>query len=214
MNDVTKLLQLEVKDIGKKADSNNRIIYSDEYGLPGQPWCVMFQWYKFREAGLSNIFYNGKKTASCSAFYAWAKREGLIVSNIKDAQPGDIIIFSFRKTSTGLPETSHMGLCYGKDNNGIYSIDGNTATVGNEANGMQVLKRYRGWPYVLYVIRPRYSKAVTEQETPQNKIYIVQSGDTLSKIAARNNTTVAEILKKNPQIKNPNLIYRKQVINL
>jgi LysM repeat protein len=37
--------------------------------------------------------------------------------------------------------------------------------------------------------------------------YIIQSGDTLKKIATRLGTTVDAILKVNPQITNPNLIY-------
>jgi murein DD-endopeptidase MepM/ murein hydrolase activator NlpD len=36
--------------------------------------------------------------------------------------------------------------------------------------------------------------------------YVVKAGDTLSKIATRNGTTLAELLKANPQIKNPNKI--------
>ena len=44
--------------------------------------------------------------------------------------------------------------------------------------------------------------------------YTVQRGDTLRKIADRLNTNVDAILKVNPQIYNPNLIYTGQVINL
>ena len=44
--------------------------------------------------------------------------------------------------------------------------------------------------------------------------YAVQRGDTLRKIADRLNTTVDALLKANPQISNPNLIYVGQVINL
>jgi len=44
--------------------------------------------------------------------------------------------------------------------------------------------------------------------------YAVQRGDTLRKIADRLNTTVDAILRVNPQIYNPNLIYVGQVINL
>lgn len=44
--------------------------------------------------------------------------------------------------------------------------------------------------------------------------YTVQRSDTLRKIADRFNTTVDAILKVNPQIGNPNLIYVGQVINL
>jgi len=38
-------------------------------------------------------------------------------------------------------------------------------------------------------------------------MYVVQPGDNLTKIAKMNNTTVSDILKMNPQIKNANKIY-------
>ena len=44
--------------------------------------------------------------------------------------------------------------------------------------------------------------------------YIVKAGDTLSKIAARNGTTMAQLLQANPQIKNPDRINVGDVINL
>ena len=46
------------------------------------------------------------------------------------------------------------------------------------------------------------------------KTYTVKSGDTLSAIASRSGTTVSAIMKKNPSIKNANLIYAGQVIKL
>lgn len=219
MNSIERLIALEENAIGETADKNNVIKYNIEYGLPGHPWCVMFQWSKFKEAGLSDLFYGGYKIASCRYFYSWALNTGLVVSNIKEARPGDIIIFSFAKDKDGSRQTSHMGLCVGSDEKYIYSIDGNTAEVGNESNGMKVLKRKREWAYVLYVIRPNYSDAVPEKEPdePQkdeHKFYVVQSGDYLSKIAAKHNMSLSELLSKNPQIKNPNLIYKGQVINL
>jgi LysM repeat protein len=44
--------------------------------------------------------------------------------------------------------------------------------------------------------------------------YYAQSGDTLRKIAAKFNTSVDAILKSNPQITNPNLIYVGQAISI
>jgi LysM repeat protein len=44
--------------------------------------------------------------------------------------------------------------------------------------------------------------------------YVVQTGDTLGKIAARGKTSVNAILAFNPQISNASLIYAGQVINL
>jgi len=49
---------------------------------------------------------------------------------------------------------------------------------------------------------------------PTSGTYVVQRGDTLGKIAARAGTRVGDILAVNPQIKNANLIYTGQVINL
>jgi LysM repeat protein len=46
------------------------------------------------------------------------------------------------------------------------------------------------------------------------QIYYAQRGDTLRLIAARFNTTVDAILRANPQITNPNLIYVGQAITL
>ncbi|MEW5738304.1 MAG: phage tail tip lysozyme [Myxococcota bacterium] len=44
--------------------------------------------------------------------------------------------------------------------------------------------------------------------------YVIRPGDTLSGIAARHRTTVAALMRANPQIKNPNLIYSGHRLNL
>ncbi len=47
-----------------------------------------------------------------------------------------------------------------------------------------------------------------------NQQYVVRSGDTLSEIAARNGIDLRRLIEANLQIRNPNLIYPGQVINL
>ncbi|MEO5886161.1 MAG: LysM peptidoglycan-binding domain-containing protein, partial [Anaerolineales bacterium] len=49
---------------------------------------------------------------------------------------------------------------------------------------------------------------------PGGQTYYVQRGDTLRKIAAKFSTTVEAILRVNPQITNPNVIYSGQAIKL
>jgi LysM repeat protein len=49
---------------------------------------------------------------------------------------------------------------------------------------------------------------------PSGQLYYAQRGDTLRKIAAKFNTTVDAILRVNPQIANPNLIYVGQAITI
>lgn len=61
---------------------------------------------------------------------------------------------------------------------------------------------------------------IPEPETPnnnnsiENSIYTVKSGDTLSEIALEYGTTVSNILSLNPSITNPNLIYPGQNITI
>jgi peptidoglycan DL-endopeptidase LytF len=54
----------------------------------------------------------------------------------------------------------------------------------------------------------------TVPDTGTGQVYTVVRGDTLRKIAARFDTTVDEILKINPQIKNANLIHVGDKINI
>jgi LysM repeat protein len=64
------------------------------------------------------------------------------------------------------------------------------------------------------MVVPSGSGVPSEPPPASGQVYTVQHGDTLRKIAGRLNTTVDAILKVNPQIGNPNLIYVGQVINL
>lgn len=47
---------------------------------------------------------------------------------------------------------------------------------------------------------------------PGSGTYVVQWGDTMRKIAARFNVSLQDLIAANPQITNPNLIYRGQVV--
>jgi len=54
----------------------------------------------------------------------------------------------------------------------------------------------------------------TSPPPASGQVYYARRGDTLRNIASRMSTTVEEILKVNPQIKNPNLIYVGQAITI
>lgn len=53
---------------------------------------------------------------------------------------------------------------------------------------------------------PLYLDSLTKTSKAANE-YVVKPGDTLNIIARKLNTTVEELLKKNPSIKNPNVIF-------
>lgn len=64
------------------------------------------------------------------------------------------------------------------------------------------------------MIVPSGSGVLSTPPPTSGQVYTIQRGDTLRKIATRLNTTVDTILRVNPQIYNPNLIYAGQAINL
>ena len=178
MNNVDRVVELAISQLGTSEDAKGHVKYSDEYGLPCQPWCMMFLWWLYLHTGLSDIFYDGKKTASCGALYRWALSKGYVV---KDGRRGDIAIFTFRKDKNGNPETSHCGLVIDRSLTGVTSIDGNTSEAGSQDNGGHVLKRVRAKRYVLAYIRLPYPD--TSESVQYIVQYIVQKGDSLWKIS-------------------------------
>jgi peptidoglycan endopeptidase LytE len=69
-------------------------------------------------------------------------------------------------------------------------------------------------PNVIYEGQRLTVPAASVPDTGGTEVYVVKRGDTLRKIAASFDTTVANLLKLNPQIKNANLIYSGQKINV
>ena len=57
-------------------------------------------------------------------------------------------------------------------------------------------------------------KSKTSKTSSTSKSYTIKKGDTLTKIAKANNTTVDAIMKKNTQIKDKNLIYSGKTLKL
>ena len=160
-----KLLDLARGEIGiteSPAGSNkvkyNTAYYGSEVSGSAYPWCVAFIWWLFKQAGASELFYGGKKTASCTVLNTYHQGQGQGVSG--DYQPGDIIFFNF----SGGSSTDHVGICESWNGTAITTIDGNTGT-GNEANGGAVMRRERNKRYIAAAYRPAYSK----EEKPMDK---------------------------------------------
>ena len=127
----------------------NTWYYGREVSGSAYPWCVAFIWWLFREAGASNLFFGGKKTASCTTLYRYHRGQA-----VTDYQPGDIIFFDF---SGKRKITEHVGVCESFDGSYITTLDGNTGTT-NEANGGAVMRRRRAVKYVSGAYRPAYER--------------------------------------------------------
>jgi hypothetical protein len=132
--------------------SNNVQFNTDYYGKPvsgnAYPWCCVFVWDVFRIAGASDLFYNGKKTASCLVLHDWGKNNGMLVP-VQDARPGDIVFYDWNANAFA----DHVGIC--TDNNPagqtIRTIEGNTSDAVGECS--------HEYSKVCGILRPAYETA-------------------------------------------------------
>ena len=150
-----KVIELAKSQIGVKeqpADSNtvkyNTAYYGKVVKGSAYPWCCVFIWWLFNQLVASELFYGGKKTASCTTLYNYYKKCGQVVSTPK---PGDLVFFKFNKKTI-----QHIGVCVSSTASSITTIDGNTG-VGNEANGGAVMLRTRAKSNVYGYARPAYA---------------------------------------------------------
>ena len=159
----SKVLAVAAAQLGTKespAGSNrvkyNTAYYGREVSGDAYPWCCVFQWWLFQEAGAPDLFYGGCKTASCTTLYQYYRQCGQAVST-QEARPGDLIFFTFSEKDKQQGIRNHVGICVDNETGYITTIDGNTGTT-NEANGGAVMRRKRAWSYVTGVARPRYEE--------------------------------------------------------
>lgn len=176
-----KLLSIARSQVGvseSPAGSNN-VLYNTEYYTravrgSGYPWCCTFVWWLFREAGASDLFYGGKKTAYCPTLLNYHRKARQFVSG--DYEPGDVIFFNF----SGKSSAAHVGICEAWDGKNITTIDGNTGTT-NEANGGTVMRRRRDKKYIVGAYRPAYE----EEDTVTQELFDKMLEDWLARQAAK-----------------------------
>ena len=135
---------------------SNQTRYGAAYSWNGVPWCCIFLWWCFREAGERDAFYGGGKTASCAALLRWYRERGQ-TAPAEDIRPGDILILNF--SGTGEPEHCALAVQTVNREEGWYrTIEGNTSPglEGSQANGGSVALKVRNRKNVLGVCRPAY----------------------------------------------------------
>lgn len=152
------ILNKAIEEIGTYEADDRSVKYSNQYGLPKQDWCVMFVWWVFFQCGLSNLFLNGRKTASCGALYQYALNNNYLTSN---PQKGDLALFNW----DGNRNPQHIGIVEKVSTNKVTTIEGNTI-ISNHNNG--VARKTRSTEYVVAYIHPAYSETVTTPTTTDN----------------------------------------------
>lgn len=139
--------------------NSNRTKYGQEFGLNGYAWCVMFLWWVFKEAGESNAFFAGAKTASCGTLLRWYREQGYSGTA---PMKGDIVILNFHHTQ----DTEHCGLVVDVHDDGTFTtIEGNTSSAGSQDNGGCVMKKTRYLSQVVGICRPVYQPEPAKVQT-------------------------------------------------
>ena len=163
-----KIINLALSYVGVKEsppNSNNVIFnthyYGGEVNDPNLAWCCAFVWDIFRMAGLSHLFYGGKKTAYCPTVYDWALNNNLVVDKSK-ATYGDIVLFDW----DGDKVADHIGFVISLKNGAYSTVEGNTSN-GNNSNGGEVMVRERYASSILAIIRPKYGTVSSISAPPQ-----------------------------------------------
>lgn len=160
MTDIEKLISIAKKEVGvtEYPSGSNKQKYGIAFKSNGVAWCCIFQWWIFQQAGLSNLFYGGKKTASCTTLRDFYKSKGqLVTSNYK---PGDLVFLHFKKVGV----CEHIGLIIGVNGTTLTTIEGNTGST-NDANGGAVMIRTRYRNQITSVARPAYHDVVNVVNT-------------------------------------------------
>lgn len=130
MAQVDKILEWAYAQIGTAEDppGSNNIVYNTEYygrAVSGDRymWCMSFVWCGFHDTEMSDLFYGGKKTASCTTLMNWAKSVGQFVD--RGYQKGDVFFYDNDGVKT---DSEHTGIYTGERSGERYKvIEGNYA---------------------------------------------------------------------------------------
>lgn len=128
----------------------NTAYYGREVNGSSYAWCAVFIWYCFMEAGASDLYYGGKKTAYCPTLMSYYKGKGQLHQTPK---VGDIVFYNFSGKKTAV----HVGIVSEVGDGWIKAIEGNTSSV-NQSNGGMVMERKRALSVCLGFARPDYTE--------------------------------------------------------
>lgn len=218
MSSANEVIALARSQVGYKETGTNITKYASDfdnkypdfynYKKQGVAWCDMFfDWLLVTCFGMDEalrLTCQPKKSAGAGCLYSYRyyKAKGQVGT---DPKMGAQIFFSKDKTEAGI---NHTGIVVSFDDSKVYTIEGNSDNqVKNHSYSRTNTKIY-GYGYPAYdssIDDVPAKSAVTETPT----YYVVQTGDTLTKISLKYSISVDTIVKLN-NIKDKNVIYPGQ----
>ncbi len=117
------------------------------FGMTGVPYCAMFASWCLDQAGVPCAGMPAASTTAIRNASGSAKR-----GNVRDAQPGDVLLISW---SCDDDDLDHTCLCEANCGGYVQTIEGNV-------NDGRVERRTRDWRYVRYAVAPDYAGDASE----------------------------------------------------
>ena len=136
------------------------------FGTTGVPFCAMFTSWCFDRAGASCA---GLPAASTTAIRRAAEKAGRLRGNVRDAQPGDVLLFSWTSNPNDL---DHTCICEANCGGYVQTIEGNVG-------GGKVQRRTRAWKYVMFAVIPEGGSEESSPEAPEEQDGFLDPAETI-----------------------------------
>ena len=144
--------------------------YADDhgayFGTTGVPYCAMFTSWCFAQAGASCA---GLPAASTTAIKRAAEKAGRLRGSVRDAQPGDVLLFSWTSNPNDL---DHTCICEANCGSYVQTIEGNVG-------GGKVQRRTRDWKYCMFAVIPEGGSEESSPEVPEEQDGFIDPAETI-----------------------------------
>lgn len=136
------------------------------FGTTGVPYCAMFTSWCFAQAGASCA---GLPAASTTAIKRAAEKAGRLRGSVRDAQPGDVLLFSWTSNPNDL---DHTCICEANCGSYVQTIEGNVG-------GGKVQRRTRDWKYCMFAVIPEGGSEESSPEVPEEQDGFIDPAETI-----------------------------------
>ncbi len=156
---------------------SNRTKYGRAINQDGVPWCAIFVWWVFMDAGFDlRKIAPTPELAYTPTFSGQLKAAGWRSVSVSTAHPGDIVFFDF---PDDVRRIQHVGIVE-RVGSQLTCIEGNTSIRGSQSNGGMVCRKVRSANVVKAIYRPPYEEDdVTPKEVKQAVLEVLADGDTV-----------------------------------
>ena len=155
MNQREDILAKAKSQIGYIEGKNNNNKYGSYFNANYVAWCAYFVSWCARQAKISESIF--LSSGYVPGIVYWFKNKGLFkTKGSYTPKAGDLIIFDFNSNGTG----DHIGIVEKVSGSYVYSIEGNTSSNGENANGDGVWRKGRSTSYskILGYCTPKYEE--------------------------------------------------------